>query len=103
MKKHANGLYEIESSEEMKKLAQQARDAYGGYRREARALMTPDRAAFVRQLRVENSYTWRAVARDCRERFGGTWLPLSNQLAGMALCEVAAEFFGEHHADEKWN
>lgn len=101
--KYKNGLHEIESSEELQKLAEEARKVFEGFLKDARALMTPERAAFVRQLRVDNDYTWRAVARDCRERFGGTWLPLSNQLAGMALCEVAAEYFGEHYKDKKWN
>lgn len=103
MKQHPNGLIEIESSKELETLAEQARAQYQSYLKEAREKMTPERAQFIRQLRIEYGYTWRKIAHDARERFNGTWLPLSNQLAGMALCEAAAETFGENAGDEKWN
>lgn len=63
--------------------------------------MTREQAAFVRRLRVEGNYTWRAVAHTCALEWGGDWG--SNQLAGIAICQRAARFFSEHYMQPPWN
>jgi death on curing protein len=70
-----------------------------------RARMTRERAAYIRQLRVAQSYSWRMVAAECHESWAAdaSWDPPSNQLAGMELCEAAAEFFNEHFLQTPWN
>ena len=66
-------------------------------------IITKERADYVRKLRVEEDYTWRAVAQDCYDEWKGDWSPPSNQIMGMMLCEVAAGFFGENYMQEPWN
>lgn len=95
------GLVEV-TPEGLMELAQMAKDTHDHFMTDIRKLITKERAEEVRILRT-GGYSWRAVARECHERFNGTWSPVSNQLAGMALCEVSAEFFGEHYMDEIWN
>lgn len=70
-----------------------------------RARMTHARASHIRHLRVDESYSWRIVAAECHERWGNesSWEPASNQLAGMELCEAAAEYFDEHFLASPWN
>lgn len=58
-------------------------------------------AVFVRDLRVDQKCTWRAVAHHCAEAWGGSWG--SNQLAGIALCERAAAVLGEDPNAAPWN
>jgi hypothetical protein len=60
-------------------------------------------AAFVRHLRVHKRYTWRSVAAACHTSWRGFWSPPSNQLYGMAICEVAAKTFGEDFEEGDWN
>jgi death-on-curing protein len=70
-----------------------------------RARMTRARAESIRRLRVDESYSWRAVAAECHEQWvdDASWEPPSNQLAGMELCEAAAEYFDEHFLTAPWN
>lgn len=69
--------------------------------------MTPERAAAIRALRIA-SHTWRAVAEKTAQAWelqgdAAVWLPLSNQLAGMALCKAAARLLGEDYRTKPWN
>ena len=76
----------------------------------AAGAMTKEQAAMIRSWRVDEHYTWRAVARVA---FGmaaigwwpgwGLWHPPSNQIMGMALCERAAKFFNEKYMEPPWN
>jgi len=71
---------------------------------EARAVLTDkDRALTVRRWRTTGGCTWRAVAERAHARWDGAWSPPSNQLAGAALCTVAAEMLGEDPSEEPWN
>jgi hypothetical protein len=65
--------------------------------------MTQPRAAFVRRLRCGERAAWRKVARQYYLLYGGDWEPQSNQIAGMALCQAAASFFGESPREAPWN
>jgi len=66
--------------------------------------MTKEQAEMIRRWRVDEGYSWRAVASAA---FGlapaWTWDPSSNQLAGMAVCEKAAELHGENFMQPPWN
>ena len=63
--------------------------------------MTLEQAQFVRVIRCEQGYSWRAVAATCALEWGESWG--SNQLAGMAICGRSAELLGGHFMDEEWN
>lgn len=66
-------------------------------------ILTPERCSFVRRLRVDLDYTWRAVASECYDKFNGDWEPSSNQLVGMSLCEHSAKYFNEDGDKPPWN
>jgi len=55
-------------------------------------LMPPERAEFVRKLRIDEGYTFRAIAAASAEEWGATWG--SNQLIGEDLCRATAETLG---------
>lgn len=99
--KTGEGLVPITSVDQLKALAKRAGEVHDGFLEEAMGIMTRERAEFVRRLRVDEDYTWRAVARECSEAWGTNWG--SNQLAGMALCDIAAKVFGEDYMEEPWN
>ena len=65
--------------------------------------MTAGRARYVRRLRCDQRASWRKVARQFYLLYGGDWEPMSNQLAGMALCQAAAGHFGESPREAPWN
>ncbi len=93
------GLIPI-SVDELQELAAAARATMTHFEN-AFADMTQEQAAFVRNLRCVDDYTWRAVADTCSLEWSGDWG--SNQLAGMALCEKAAAMHGEDYMKEPWN
>lgn len=68
-------------------------------------LFMPDEVARrIRKLRVEDRYSWRSIARMAHgTAIWCAWQPSSNQLAGMALCEVAAKRLGEDWEKDPWN
>lgn len=70
-----------------------------------RARMTRARAVHVRHLRIDESASWRVVAAECHESWANdaAWEPATNVLAGMELCEAAAEYFGEQFLQAPWN
>lgn len=97
---------------QLEAMARAAEATFDGFHDAVVAIMTPERAAFVRYLRVEKSYSWRAVADACFSEWEpelspevrATWQPRSNQLMGMALCEVVAALEGQHHMKRgEWN
>lgn len=101
--KTGEGLIEIKSADALMELAQAAHETFQFYRKEVNKIISPERAEIIRDLRINQDCSWRMVAAECHALFQGTWEPESNQLAGMALCEAAAEHFGENYMDEKWN
>jgi hypothetical protein len=103
-----DGLIPITSGEQLRALAEAAKARHDGFLTLAAELMTAERTAFVRRLRVDDGYSWRAVATACYDEWIGErehdeWYPPSNQLMGMALCEAAATAYGEDHMSEPWN
>lgn len=60
-----------------------------------------EQAKLVRYLRVEQHFTWRAVARRCALLWEAPWG--ANQLAGMCICKKAAELLSEDFMKEPWN
>jgi hypothetical protein len=94
------GLVPITSREQLDALARAAAATKASFDDDF-AAMTAEQAAYVRRLRVDRGYTWRAVAETCAIEWGGDWG--SNQLAGMALCERAAAMLGEDANTEPWN
>jgi hypothetical protein len=68
-------------------------------------LMTPERARYVRALRVDEGLTWRGIAEAWEKEFAADadWKFGGNQLAGMALCEAASKLFAENYMGPPWN
>lgn len=63
--------------------------------------VTRETANLVRKLRVERDFSWRATARSCSKLWGAPWG--GNQLAGMVICQKAAESLGEDFMQPPWN
>ena len=97
--------------EMMEKMAGPAREALQHYQDLSAAVVTRlNLAPFVRQLRIEEKRTWRAVARGVHEKLaedrnlpGPLWEPISNQIVGMSLCKVAAETHDQDYMEPPWN
>ena len=88
------------SPEQLMELAKQGAEKYDAWTDEFGRMMTPTRAAQVRRWRVD----WRAVAQAAYDAgWPGDWYPSSNQIAGMALCRVAAERTSEDYMEPPWN
>jgi len=58
-------------------------------------------AVLIRQKRVDEDYSWRAVARFCSWVWDAQWG--GNQIAGMVICEKAAKLLGEDFMKPPWN
>jgi hypothetical protein len=88
---------------ELQKVAQRTVDIFEAL---CLKIVTPERAARIKELRVVEGYSWRAVARQCHEEFEGhleaEWYPESNQLMGVALCNRACELLSEDPSGEDW-
>lgn len=96
-------LLKIESAEQLHALAEAAGRTFDEAERLLLDVLTPERCAFVRRLRVDEDHSWRAVATVCHETWGASWEPPSNQLWGMALCKLAALAHGEDYMSDPWN
>jgi len=65
--------------------------------------LTVEQATEVRQMRCDDGFTWRMVACECFDRWGGDWYPPSNQGIGQDICQAAAACFGENPNAAPWN
>lgn len=63
--------------------------------------ITSDMARQIRAWRVDEEYSWRAVAAAASDRWGSDFG--SNQLCGEDLCFVAAQMLGEDARKAPWN
>jgi hypothetical protein len=100
------GLIEIKTAEQLMQLAEMAKRTFDHFHESIKPKMTAERASRVRELRCGPvRHSWRALAEQSFEDWGADaeWGPPSNQLAGMALCEIAAGMLGEDHRAEPWN
>ena len=97
------GGVRIASVEQVKLLKRAAKQAVISFRAMTFD-MTQEQAELIRKWRVDEGYSWRAIASAA---FGlaedWTWEPSSNQLAGMAVCEKAAELHDENFMRPPWN
>lgn len=70
--------------------------------------LTKEQALFVKKLRVEKEYSWRAVARDVSAEYpelgvdGNIDQNRGNQIDGIALCDAAMNLLGET-IEDGWN
>jgi hypothetical protein len=62
--------------------------------------ITLEQAQFIKNLRVIEGYTWRAVARDYSEKYMDE--KTNHQILGMNLCTSAMLLLGEH-VEDGWN
>lgn len=63
--------------------------------------VTPEMAVQIRTWRVDEDFSWRAVAQAASELWGSGFG--SNQLHGEDLCVAAATMLGEDPYREPWN
>jgi hypothetical protein len=63
--------------------------------------VTRSSAKKIRQLRVEENYSWRAIAHYWSKKLSTGWG--SNQIAGMVICKKAAEWLLEDYMQPPWN
>src|SRR5712664_253227 len=64
-------------------------------------LITEERARWIRVLRVEKRFSWRAVARAASKEWG--FVENSDQPMGSLICEAAARMLGEDGQAKPWN
>ena len=95
------GLIQL-TPEMFEELAKAAGAAKAAFDDELLDVMTKERALFVRKLRCDEGYSWRALARACHDAWGADWEPPSNQIMGISLCEAAARMLGEDPEKEPW-
>jgi hypothetical protein len=62
--------------------------------------ITLEQAQFIKNLRVVEGYSWRAVARDYSEKYMEE--KTTNQILGINLCTSAMRLLGETVEDD-WN
>lgn len=102
----ALGEEETETSG-LTELAKAATLVHDTARKHLDAFIDEGKARYVRRLRVDDSYSWRAVAMACYYAWEGagwrSWAPPDNQLIGMAICESAAAQLGEDAYETPWN
>lgn len=75
------------------------------FRRELTSSITPEQAAAVRRLRVDEDETWWGVSERFSEDFGSALYEAElagNQIVGKYLCEAAARTLGED-PEAAWN
>ncbi|MFH0809049.1 MAG: hypothetical protein V2A77_01045 [Pseudomonadota bacterium] len=84
---------------ELTVLAEAGNKTYQSFRQHIE--VNQETASLIRRLRVDKSYSWRAVARFCSKRWRGPWG--GNQIAGMVICEKAAKLLGEDFMEPPWN
>ncbi|QXE34610.1 hypothetical protein KQY30_10280 [Streptomyces sp. GMY02] len=65
------------------------------------ATITPEMAVQIRTWRVDEEFSWRAVAQAASDLWSSQWG--SNQLFGEDLCVAAAKMLGEDPHQEPWN
>ncbi len=95
----------MEELMEMAKMAKMAKERMDGFTEEFVKIIDDVKAAFVKEIRCNQGYSWRAVAEKCYEEWNGDpqwWYPASNQLAGMAICEISQKLLGEEES-YGWN
>ena len=93
----------ITSMEQLMEMAKAAKATFDSFSSDVKQIMNPERATEIRKMRVDDGYSWRAVAQECYDKKYGEWQPSSNQLMGMALCEEAAKHFSEDYMKTPWN
>ena len=93
------------SVEEITELAQAAGESHREITEVVKAKMNRPDAQRIRHLRCVEGHSWRSVAGITYMEWGCTfddWYPATNQIAGVALCEVAAAMLGEDARKEPW-
>jgi hypothetical protein len=94
-KSFATGNLVTLTPEMAKDLALQGKQKYDGYLKSLRLSMNAQKALQVKDLRMNKQVSWRGIAAWCFVHWNGNWYPPTNQLAGMAICEVASEILNE--------
>jgi len=65
--------------------------------------MTIEQAGKIRDLRLRDRCSWRAIAQICHDLGWGNWSPPSNRTIGINLCMRAARMLNEDYNAPPWN
>lgn len=90
------------------RMAELAREVHDEFLAWIKPRMTRDRAERIRKFRCGadgcDGWSYRAIAGTTHLEWGAdaNWEPWTNQLAGVALCEAAAELLGEDVESCPW-
>ncbi len=89
---------------DLSEMAEQGSKVFDDLRDMARRHMKMRHARYIRYLRLDG-HSWRSIAHLCYNRRWDwvSWAPPSNQIAGMTLCERAAQLHGENYREKPWN
>jgi hypothetical protein len=89
----AEGLIPITSMEQLRQMALDATNTLDKFKASIRSKMTKQRAEVVYDRYVNQKFSWRLLAVATWSEWGADaeWNPPTNQLAGMALCEIASD------------
>jgi hypothetical protein len=90
-----SGLYKEIADSELKSLADSANKLLDYIDKQVGPRMNKGRARFVKEIRVDQKYSWRSVALRCFAEWQGNWRPPDNQIVGMKICEYAGELLKE--------
>ena len=95
------------TSADIGRMAQQAVERHAEFSAWIAPHMTVLRAERIRHLRCIENCSYRALAGLCALEWGYCgedvgWYPLTNQLAGVALCEAAARLLNENMQAYPW-
>lgn len=87
------GTIPIDTPEKFIELAKQAQETFAKFKTNIRNKMTVRRAEKVYDYYVVQKYSWRLLAMATWAEWmdDANWNPPDNQLAGMALCEIASD------------
>ncbi|MBO0887475.1 hypothetical protein J2P12_00080 [Candidatus Bathyarchaeota archaeon] len=99
-----SGGIEITSTDELMEFARMAEKRHAEFTQSIQQHMNQERAQRIRHLRCQDDLSWRELAEVTYREWGtdADWYPINNQLAGVALCEVAAQLLGEDVHKYPW-
>lgn len=99
-----SGGHVISSEKELRELLAAVRETHDYYEKLIRPLVNADRAKRIREIRVDQKQSYRVLAGILHMEWGreACWTPVTNQIAGVVLCELAAVAMGEEESNYPW-
>lgn len=92
-----SGSITLTTREEIEEMARRVAETHAYFLEWIHPRMSRGRAERIRDLRCVQNQSYRAIAGQSALEWGadGAWQPSTNSIAGVVLCECAADLFGE--------